>query len=50
MAIIPTPEQWAMRIIHVNINNDKRPGEGYNYGNIMNFQIQGWRKEDIETG
>ncbi|MGO8822136.1 MAG: hypothetical protein ACLQO6_13070 [Desulfomonilaceae bacterium] len=50
MAIIPTPEELAMRIIHFYIHNDKRPGEGYNEGNLMNLQIQGWRNDDLNNG
>ena len=50
MAIIPTPEELAMRIIHFYIHNNKRPGEGYNDGNLMNLQTQGWRNDDLNNG
>jgi hypothetical protein len=50
MAIIPTPEQCDMRILRKYVKHDKRVGEGYSYGDIMNFQGPGWRQEDIETG
>ncbi len=50
MAIIPTPEELAMRIIHFYIHNNKRPGEGYDEGTLMNLQTQGWRNDDLNNG